>query len=381
MQPKAPVFLILAFSCLPLLASACGGDGEKNPFSVKSEVVTPADHAASLAFAPDGRLFYVEQFTGNIRVVDAKGDLQPAPFAHVNAFQAGEYIEWGTMGLALDPNFPANGYVYVYFTVAGSPGLPQQVKPVVARVKEGSEAEVVIGDLPETSSYANGTGSINFGQDGFLYVSLGDHDVGQLAQDLTVPLGKLLRVNKETGDGAPDNPFVAQPGADPRIFAYGFREDFDFTFHPQSGEIYGSDQTPVSCSELNVINKGNGYGWPYGEFPWSDCSAAEQTAAIRLLAKDDTNPGDFLSFVNSRGMSFVSGQIYPLIGDALLICEGLTNVLRRIVIAGTNMEQDLADDAVVKDCLFDVTVSPDGIVYYSNAKEIRRLIPVPIETE
>ncbi|MDP2675699.1 MAG: PQQ-dependent sugar dehydrogenase [Dehalococcoidia bacterium] len=371
----APVFLALLF-----LASACGGS-EKNAFEVDSLVVTEADRPIAMAFAPDGRLFYAEQLTGDIRVIDAEGQVQSQPFAHVDIFLGGgTLVEWGLMGLAVDVDFESNHYVYAYFTQSADPGPPAEVKPVVIRFTEndntGQQPKILMDDLPPSSSFFNVAGSIHSGPDGFLYVSVGDYDNPEFAIDLTVAQGKMLRLDKETGAAAPANPFANQFGADPRIFAYGFREDFDFAFHPQSGELYGSDQTPVSCSELNIIKGGASYGWPSGEFPWPDCLAGQQNPAIHFFAKEGLEPGVFLSFVTSTGLEFVSGKVYPLLGDSLLVCERETKQMRRVVLSGAALDQVTDDDVVVKDCWMDIAVSPGGIVYYSNDTEIRRLVQI-----
>ncbi len=82
-----------------------------------------------------------------------------------------------------------------------------------------------------------------------------------IAQDLSTPLGKMLRVNKENGEAPPDNPLFDHAGADPRIFAYGFSGAFNFAFHPRTGQIYGVDGS-ATCEELNVIEAGGNYDWP-----------------------------------------------------------------------------------------------------------------------
>ncbi len=382
----APTIVLLL---LPLLVSACGGGG--NPFGVKSEFVVEADNAAAMAFAPDGRLFYVEQFTGNIRVVSAEGELLEQPFAQV---EVALYLEWGLTGIAVDPDFEENDYVYAFLTEPVEPDPPIG-RPVVLRFTEqnnqGVDPEVIVDDLPESLPAApgfNANGNIHFGPDGFLYVSLGDYDTPALVQDLSAPEGALLRVSKEDGSASDDNPFADDPDADPRIFAYGFREPFDFAFHPETGQVYGSDNTPVSCEELNLIEAGSNYGWPdVGEFPFEDCAAGEGTKAIHLLALEGMQPGDFLSFVVVSGLEFVSADVYPLLSDALLVCESLTDLMRRLVLTGSDFDQVAADEEgvdniVVEDCdrdpstfKGDIATSPDGIIYYSNETEIRRLVP------
>ncbi len=370
--------------CFPFLflAAACGGGG--NPFGIESELVTEADHAAAMAFAPDGRLFYAEQFTGNIRVVSAEGEPQEQPFAQVEAAQ---HLEWGLTGLALDPDFETNHYVYAFLTEPVDPDTPIG-RPVVVRFternNEGVDPEVLVDDLPETLPASPGftaNGNIHFGPDGFLYVSLGDYDTPQLVQSLSTAEGKILRVSKEDGSPPDDNPFADDPEADPRIFAYGFREPFDFAFHPETGQVYGSDNTPVSCEELNLIEAGANYGWPdVGEFPFDDCLAGDQVTAIHFFALEEMEPGEFLAFLDVSGLEFVSADVYPLLSDALLVCESLTGLMRRLVLTGSDFDQVAADEGgvdniVVKDCDRDIATSPDGIIYYSNETEIRRLVP------
>jgi glucose/arabinose dehydrogenase len=365
--------------CLAFAGAACGG-GE-NPFSVKSELVTEAERPAAMAFAPDGRLFYAEQLTGNIRVVNVDGQLQEEPFAHVDV---ATYIDldWGLTGLALDPEFETNHYVYAFLTEPIDPETPV-ARPLVVRFtdqdNQGVSRRVIIGDLPETFPAApgfNANGSLHFGPDGFLYLSLGDYDTSDLVRDLTNPIGKMLRVSKEDGSPAEDNPFVDDSEVDQRIFAHGFREPFDFAFHPETGQVYGSDNTTVSCEALNLITAAGNYGWPdVGEFPYSDCQAGEGTKGIHLFAREEMEPSDFLSFVVVSGLEFASGDVYPLFGDALLVCESETKLMRRLVLSGANFDLVAEDDVVLNNCDGDIATSPDGIVYYSNQTEIRRLIP------
>ena len=378
MATRVALFTSTIFA-LPLLflVSACGGDG--NPFGVKSELLTKADHPAAMAFAPDGRLFYAEQFTGSIRVVSAEGELLEEPFAQV---EVALYLEWGLTGLAVDPDFGKNHYVYAFLTEPVDPDSPIG-RPAVVRFTErnnkGADPKVIVDDLPETLPAApgfNANGSIHFGPDGFLYVSLGDYDTPPLVQDLSTPEGKILRVSKEDGSSPDDNPFADDPEADPRIFAYGFREPFDFAFHPETGRLYGSDNTPVSCEELNLIEAGANYGWPdVGEFPFEDCLAGDQVAAIHFFAKEEMEPGGFLSFVEVSGLEFVSANVYPLLSDAVLICESQTKFMRRLVLTGSSFDQVTDDDVIADDCQMDIAASPGGIVYYSNETEIRRLVP------
>jgi hypothetical protein len=114
---------ILTLAVLVVLTLACGGDGEEElPFGLQSEVVTNADHVSDMVFAPDGRMFFAEQYTGTIRVISGDGQLQDEPFVQVTVAEW-LTLDWGLTGLALDPDFQDNHYVYAFYTaVPGAAG-------------------------------------------------------------------------------------------------------------------------------------------------------------------------------------------------------------------------------------------------------------------
>jgi glucose/arabinose dehydrogenase len=252
----------------------------------------------------------------------------------------------------------------------------------------GDDETVISDEFPVTSkdhAGYNAQGNIHFGPDGMLYMSLGDYDDTARVQDLSTPVGKLLRIDPQTGDAAAGNPFAGDPEADARIYAYGFRDPFDFTFDPETDAIFGTDNTTVTCEELNIIQEGENYGWPdVGEFPYADCSAGGQTQAIYHFAREGKEPGQFISFVEVSGLTFVPGTRYPALGDSLFVCESqksavdnevTAGVLRRVVLAAPSFNSVSASDLITKDCKGDVETAPDGTLYYTNATEIRRLIP------
>ena len=344
---------------------------------VTSERVTGANFPVALAFAPDGRLFYNELNTGKIRVY-AQG--QTSTFAQVEALVCGEF---GLLGLAIDPEFQENHYVYVYYVepVESNEDIGH---PVIVRFTEvdgkGEDPTIIVGDLPNTTEVcAHVAGNLHFGPDGYLYVSIGDMqfwDPNQ-AQDLGSPRGKILRIDKKDGSGAPDNPFVNEPGAEPRVFAYGLRNPFNFTFHPQSGKLYTPDNGPGNCDELNIIEAGNDYGHPKAAITKEDppCLERDGVRPIYLYSRPDMRPETFTSNVAPTGVHFVSADVYPSLGDALLSCEYNTNFMRRLLLVGPNLDHVADDGIVVEDCALATTTDNSGIVYYSNGREIRRLLP------
>src|SRR3989442_4231195 len=104
----------IALGSILLLLGSCGGGGSL-PFGLESDVVAPADRAAIIAFAPDGRMFFGEQFSGNIRIVAADGQVQQEPFAQLQVANWLD-LDWGLTGLAIDPDFETNHFVYAFFT-------------------------------------------------------------------------------------------------------------------------------------------------------------------------------------------------------------------------------------------------------------------------
>ena len=343
---------------------------------VTSELVTQAKFPVALAFAPDGRLFYNEFQTGDIRVFD---DGQTLLFAHVDAFHRGEC---GLLGLAIDPDFTDNHYVYVYF-IEPVDSRDDIGHPVVMRFTDvdgqGRDPTLLVEDLPNTNPEVCGhvAGNLHFGPDGYLHLSLGEMEFKKPAQDLGSPLGKILRLDKRDGSPAPDNPFVNEDGADPRVFAYGLRNPFDYTFHPRSGRIYAPDNGLGNCDELNVVEAGGNYGHPESSFEQEDPPCLERAGVrpIYLYSRPGMRPEVFTSNIAPTGVHFVSGAVYPSLGDALLSCEFNTGFMRRILIAGPELEQVRDDSIVVEDCQLDVAVDLEGIVHYSNLGEIRRLVP------
>jgi glucose/arabinose dehydrogenase len=407
--------LLVPVTVALLLALACreednpgGGNGASQAppgpefsFGLGAEVVAGdgfAERVSAMEFAPDGRIFFTEQFKGTVRIIDANGTLQEDPFVQETV---ADYLnlDWGLTGLALDPDFETNHYVYVFFTqpvrtetVQGDSGESREspvAKPVIVRYTEAdgvaTEPVTLVEDLPETDVNHpgfNANGELHFGPDGMLYASIGDYDVfetnPEVIQDPSSPIGKLLRLNPD-GTAPDDNPFADDPDADPRVYALGFREPFPFLF--ADGTLYGTDNTTVSCEELNLIEAGGNYGWPeMGGFPFDDCGAAPGEQPIHHLARDGKSPEEFLSFVEASALASLTESTYTQLTDGLVVCESqrsavegtvTAGVLRRLVM--TDASTVSASDAVVTECRGLVAVN-DGIVYYATDNQLKRLV-------
>ena len=377
-SPLPRTCVALGLGLLLAMGLGCGGSSVSKISGVESEpFVTAGGSITSLAFAPDGRLFLTQQNNGDVRIITPDGELLPEPFAHVDPATGGE---WGLLGVAIDPEFEDNGYVYIYYTEpAGGENL---ARPVLMRFtdvdNEGENPERLIEfptANPEVKAHVGG--GLHFGPDGYLYLSIGETERRELAQDLSSPLGKMLRLTRD-GEAAPDNPFVDQPGADPRVYAYGLRNSFAFDFDPESGRIYASENGPSTCDELNIIEAGQNYGWPESFFtqgPELPCENPGGVEPIYLYALPGKEPNDLPSNVGPAGVQFVSGEVYPALGDGLLVCEFNTKFMRRLQFSGPANDQVIDDSVAVEDCAVAITSDSDGVIYYSNRGDILRLVP------
>jgi glucose/arabinose dehydrogenase len=219
----------------------------------------------AMQFAPDGRLFVAEQ-AGRLRVIK-NGTLLATPFVTVTVNASGER---GLLGIAFDPNFATNGFVYVYYT-ATTPTLHNRISRFTANGDVAvAGSETIIFELDNLSSATNHNGgALAFGSDGTLYAAVGDNANGANAQSLATLHGKMLRLNKD-GTIPADNPFFSSAaGKNRAIWALGLRNPFTFAFH-RDGRIFINDVGQNTWEEVNNGIAGANYGWPTTEGPTTD---------------------------------------------------------------------------------------------------------------
>jgi uncharacterized repeat protein (TIGR01451 family) len=255
------------------LASSVGAASQVEPLPPGVTVQTVAAYAGdqfpvAMAFTPDGRLLFTEKggfdsspHAAHVRVVE-NGALRPQPWVTVTVVANSER---GLLGIAVDPDFATNGYVYVFYT---RPGSPQPVNRVSRFTEVGGFGvnEMLLLDIPEVDAEPNHNGgNLHFGPDGKLYVSVGESgSTRERAQDLTQAHGKILRINKEDGSAPADNPFYDGPGPnDDRIWSLGHRNPFDFDFDSISRQVFAIDNGPQCNDEINRVLPGGNYGWPF----------------------------------------------------------------------------------------------------------------------
>ncbi len=201
----------------------------------------------ALAFLPDGRILVTER-PGRVRIVDSNGNVEPIVSIDVRAVGEG-----GLHGIALDPDFSSNKYVYLYYTYSGDGN--NTLNRVVRYKFENEklvEDKIIVDRIPGAPNHDGGR--IKFGPDGFLYITTGDAQEPSLSQDRNSLAGKILRVTRD-GDPARGNPFGT------RIYSYGHRNPQGITWD-NNGRLWSTEHGSSGTDELNLIEPGKNYGWP-----------------------------------------------------------------------------------------------------------------------
>jgi len=228
---------------------------------VTTSYVSGLSNPTAMQFAPDGRLFVCQQ-GGMLRVVK-NGGLLAAPFVNLTVDSNGER---GLLGVAFDPDFATNQFVYVYYTVPGSTPHNRVSRFTANGDVAAAGSETIILELNNLSSATNHNGgALHFGPDGRLYIAVGENANGNNAQSMTNLLGKMLRINRD-GTIPADNPFFGTAtGQNRAIWALGLRNPFTFDFQPGTGRMFINDVGQNTWEEINDGIAGSNYGWPTTE--------------------------------------------------------------------------------------------------------------------
>jgi hypothetical protein len=254
------------------------------------------------------RLYVVEQ-GGRIRII-RNGQIQAAPFIDISE-RLSTGGERGLLGLAFHPGFASNGRFYVSYTnPSGDTHIAEFTADSADAASPASERVLLV--VPQPFGNHNG-GGVAFGDDGHLYIALGDGGSGGdplgNGQALDTLLGKILRIDVDTGAPyaiPPDNPFLSTPGAQPEIWAHGLRNPYRIAFDPATGNLYIGDVGQRRREEIDVgLASGGGgenYGWNVMEgldcfSPSSGCDGTGLTLPI-------------LDYSHGEGCSVTGGVLY-----------------------------------------------------------------------
>jgi len=308
----------------------------------------------AIVFLPDRRIFFTER-TGEVRVLHGN-QLLPEPALTLDVAQGNKM---GLLGLAADPHFSRNHFLYLAYNYRLEPFDPAHpaYRLRLVRYREESdkllEAKTLVEDIP---AWSNHTGCrLRFASDGTLFMSTGDANEPPMAQRLDQWNGKILHL-KPDGSPARGNPFTGEGGTRPEIWSYGHRNPQGFDFQPGSGRMLETEHGPLGGDEINWILPGHNYGWPV-----IDHRRTQEGMETPLL--------EFSPSIGPGSASFYRGRSFPeLHGNFLVAClrgEGMLRV-------------DLEETRVRKvTWLFhhtfgrirDIAESPEGYLYLSTSQQ------------
>lgn len=407
---RAALALALLTYLAPLLSAQTPAFADSG-FVLEKVASLPPNEPVGLTWGPDGAM-YVWQEDGVVRVLK-DGILLPDPFIDLRG-KVNTVNDRGFLGFALDPDFAANGYAYLLYTYEEK-GTPNDAGPKNSRLTRvtadpgnrhvavpGSEV-ILLGKVAKTpcydspsgtdcigsESHSHSVGTLRFGKDGKLLVSIGDgsgydgvDSNAFRSQDLNRYEGKILRVNKSDGSAPGDNPFDDGTNSiRSKVYSYGLRNPYRFAIDPVSGELFIGDVGWNRREEVNT-GKGKNFGWPCfeGKDPQTEYQA--RFASCREIAPASITFGVYTyggpDGHASIGGAFTAGEIYPAkYRDNYFFADYSNNIIRRMTF-GTGREMTAVSAFLTKaEGPVSIELGPDGYLYYISLPtgEVRRIAP------
>jgi glucose/arabinose dehydrogenase len=320
---------------------------------------------AAFTFLKDGRIVYLERGTGQIHIYnpDTKANSRFFTVPGVN----GEG-ERGALGVAVSPDWPTPRALYVYVTRSTGNGLANQIVKVT-RSNGRARMRVLVSAPASSSPYHNG-GRILFGPDGMLYAIVGDGHDSSSSQDLTDNLrGKILRMTP--AGGVPSN----NPIAGSRIFAFGIRNSFGFTFDPQTDRLWQTENGPGCTDEINLIVAGGNFGWG----PNESCSGSSPGNTNNSGPTPRRLPKLwFVEPIAITGDAFCDGcGLGAQVEGQLFFGDVNTGLVRRVALNAARDDVSGAPIDVLDSPagVYSMETAPNGWIYFSDAQAIYRLSP------
>jgi glucose/arabinose dehydrogenase len=310
------------------------------PADFADQLVTNVGKPTALAFTPDGRVL-VTTMTGQLRVVTAAGSLLPTPALDVAPITCSIH-ERGMLGVAVDPAFATNHFVFVFYTMKNGSDCGQNGDPYpfnrmsrftlpASNVIDPASEVVVLDHIPSRNGH--NAGDVHFGADGLIYVSVGD-GVCRLdpaeqtlcnvdnnnARNPSLLLGKILRVAPD-GSIPATNPNVGRvdshrcgdpagtavstgPGPCLETFASGLRNPFRFAVRPGTSDLYINDVGEATWDEIDFGAAGADYGWNVREGHCAVGSASDCGDPPAGM----TNP--IFDYAHTAGCSSITGGAF-----------------------------------------------------------------------
>lgn len=365
---------------VPLLAHAAGAvtyKSELGPLSV-TPVVQGLHHPWALAFLPDHTGYLVTERPGTLRVVSTEGKLS-APVSGGPAVWA--HGQGGLLDVALSPQFREDRLVYLSFAEAGPDG---KAGTAVGRGRLSDDLThldnftVIFRQQPKLSTGEHFGSRLVFDRDGYLFIALGENNRRPTAQDLSKLQGKVVRLFPD-GRVPDDNPFVGQKGARPEIWSYGHRNQQGAALNPWTGTLWTHEHGPRGGDEINVIERGQNYGWPRAThgIDYSGVPIAEAKGTSLAGVKDPVFFWPKSPAIS--GMAFYDADRFKAWQHDLFIGALSDQALIRLTFEGDKVNHEERLLGELKSRIRDVRQGPDGYLYVLTDADDGQLLRVGLQ--
>jgi len=319
----------------------------------------------SIAFLPDGDILVTER-AGRLRLI-RHGELQEAPISGVPEVKI--TVLGGLLDVLLHPEFADNQIIYLSY--AKGRDEDNRSSTAIARARLEDNALVDLEDIFIANSWSasptNFGGRMVFGNDGKLYMTIGERQEETRAQDMMDHGGKVIRLNPD-GSVPQDNPFAGIDGALPEIYALGIRSPQGLTMHPDTGALWENEHGPLGGDEINIIEAGRNYGWPlatfgldYDGFPFTEETEGEGLEQPFMY---------WIPSIAISGISVYQGEAFPrwqgnvFVGAMIMGRTPKTGHIQRITFSDEGIP--LVREPILVDLhqrIRDVRPGPDGHLY------------------
>ena len=334
-------------------------------------VATGLDIPWGMAFLPSGEMLVTER-SGELFLF--QGGMLKSIITGVPEVMA--QGQGGLMDIVLHPDYKNNGWIYLSYSKKASDGKGGNTAIFRAKLKDNElvEQQELFKAMPNTNSGVHFGCRMVFDDQGYLYFSVGERGEKSNAQTLKNHCGKIHRIFDD-GRIPPDNPFVKTAGAMPTIYSYGHRNPQGIDIHPVTREIWNNEHGPRGGDEINIVGKGNNYGWPVITYGIN----YDGTIITKDTIKEGLQQPVFFwrPSIGPSSMKFVTGDKYPGWKGDILSGSLSFKYLERCHLDGgkvTEREKLLENAGRVRH----VAIGPDGLIYVATESPgiIVRLVPV-----
>ena len=306
-----------------------------SPMLTKADVVTGLSFPWDIAFLPTGEMFFDERASGTVKVRHLDETIEPiigphAPLANIpDLLVANEFF--GVLGLAVDPDFASNPFIYVCYTADPPENDIRVVRWTLDTEFHASNPTPIVTGIPLALAPNLGC-RVRFGPDEALWITTGDVHDGNVPQDLNRLGGKILRVDRN------GNPYAGNPFGN-EVYTYGHRNPQGIAFHPISGQPYSIEHGTNRDDEVNELEAGRNGGWDpkpgYNELvPMTDL-VKFPNAMLPAWRSGDAGPPPNSGTIAPSGATFLSGAQWKSWDGALAVATLKGRHLRVMFLDGT----------------------------------------------